>query len=811
MEITISDTVGFPDNATLSLRVGDTRRLQACQDGPTQLRFPSFKDTSSFSFDLFQKVSSQHISLQDWQREGFQDTVERITLHSFDSSRPPMSASVKYSLIHPQSAPSKPKRSRHQVTLEAKSYLDQHGVQEIVQGLLHDVLKHHPANPIDFMMEYLENSRSKSQGSKIKPESKDAFQPPSRPSQGVKSSQDVKAEPLTEEEKSAGPNATSVATNASSIDLEAARQKAKAGLDRGIESGKLNQTLANSTDKQTKDDPEVAEIRSAMRDVLESSVEDGSLIRSVNEAMTTQTPPTTAGDPSAAIGSLPSTAEGADPAATLYGVEDSKIDVEIEELRNKALDILNQGVSDGSLHTVMQSEFTKGSQDEPKELAMAEAEAVTDARQEMINGLSAKLFSNEPLHVHCPFESMPGLNSEDYPGFPADKCPDTLPGLKKHHSIITDILKADPDLYAQLKDLETRNGVTLSRCIKTGIDNPGHALIKAIGCVAGDEESYEVFHELFDRAIDRWHDGWKPNAVHPTDLDVGKLTNVQIDPTGKYVLSARVRAGRSIQGLRLPPACDRSERRECERLVSRALLSFTDNLKGDYYPLRDSWTYAPKPGGMSFEEELELKKDDFLFQEPDSIMTLCTGMGRNWPEARGVFASHCKRFVVWVNEEEHLRLVSMDVGGDLQQVFTRFVQAVNSLEEALEKDGYGYMHNDHLGYILSCPANLGTGLRASVILKIPLVSAMPAFRNLCKSLGLEVRTAAVADISGGGVWDVANLKRLGISEVESINQVILGCVKLVELEQMLERGEAIDDVIEALASSPKAAKQAVDP
>ena len=62
-------------------------------------------------------------------------------------------------------------------------------------------------------------------------------------------------------------------------------------------------------------------------------------------------------------------------------------------------------------------------------------------------------------------------------------------------------MKANPDLYQQLKDKKTSLGVTLGHCIKTGIDNPGHPHIKTVGMVAGDEESYELFAPLFDPGL----------------------------------------------------------------------------------------------------------------------------------------------------------------------------------------------------------------------------------------------------------------------------------------------------------------------
>jgi len=58
---------------------------------------------------------------------------------------------------------------------------------------------------------------------------------------------------------------------------------------------------------------------------------------------------------------------------------------------------------------------------------------------------------------------------------------------------MADAMRANPKLWEQLKNKETSLGVKLAHCIKTGIDNKGHPMIKTVGAVAGDEESYTLF------------------------------------------------------------------------------------------------------------------------------------------------------------------------------------------------------------------------------------------------------------------------------------------------------------------------------
>ena len=141
------------------------------------------------------------------------------------------------------------------------------------------------------------------------------------------------------------------------------------------------------------------------------------------------------------------------------------------------------------------------------------------------------------------------------------------PDLRKHNNLMAKHLT--PRIYAKLRGKTTPNGYTLDQAIQTGVDNPGHPFISTVGLVAGDEESYEVFADLFDPVIEERHNGFGKNAQHKTDLDASKLKGGKFDE--KYVLSSRVRTGRSIRGFSLPPHCTRSERREVEKIVSEAL------------------------------------------------------------------------------------------------------------------------------------------------------------------------------------------------------------------------------------------------
>jgi creatine kinase len=403
--------------------------------------------------------------------------------------------------------------------------------------------------------------------------------------------------------------------------------------------------------------------------------------------------------------------------------------------------------------------------------------------------LERMLENDQPL-----FFMLPGLGEKEYPGFSVQKCPTKMPDLSKHNSLAASVLKSDSSLYDKLKDLSTSKGVTFAKCIKTGIDNRGHAMVQNIGAVAGDEECYEVFSELFDPIIQHWH-GIARSDGHPTDLDCKKVTDAQIDPSGDYVVANRLRSGRSIRGLPLPPSISKNERREVERLMSKVLMTLQGDLKGSYYPLVSSKSYLPAPNGMSKQDEAMLHDAGFLFHEPDSAMLLSTGMGKHWPDARGVFKTDCAKIVIWINEEDHMRFVSHDNGGDLKATFVRFCEVEKFIRESLKADGYDFMHNNELGFVVADPANLGTGLRMSVTLRIPLLSTHPAFKEVCKVLGLEARAGLMADPDEcPGACDISNRQRFGKSEVDLVNNLVEGCRRIVAFEKGLaglEDGEAL--------------------
>merc|ERR1712142_68859 len=333
-----------------------------------------------------------------------------------------------------------------------------------------------------------------------------------------------------------------------------------------------------------------------------------------------------------------------------------------------------------------------------------------------------------------------------------------------------DVQVLDPEIYAKLRDKVTPSGCPFDRIIQTGVDNPGHPFIMTVGCVAGDEESYEVFADLLDPVIDGRHNGYGKDAKHKTDLNPDNLKGGIFDE--KYVLSSRVRTGRSIKGISLPPHCTRGE------------------FKGKYYPLSK----------MTDAEQDQLIADHFLFDKPVSPLLTCAGMARDWPDARGIWHNDTKTFLVWVNEEDHLRVISMQKGGDIKGVFRRFCEGLTKIETLMKERGHSYMWNEHLGYVLTCPSNLGTGLRAGVHVKLPAMAKdEKKLDKVLDLLRLQKRgTGGVDTASSDGTYDVSNADRIGYSEVDLLQFVCNGVALLIEMEKLAAEGKPFDALIPAV-------------
>lgn len=184
---------------------------------------------------------------------------------------------------------------------------------------------------------------------------------------------------------------------------------------------------------------------------------------------------------------------------------------------------------------------------------------------------------------------------------------------------------------------------------------------------------------------------------------------------------------------------------------------------------------------MSKEVQQKLIDDHFLFKEGDRFLQAANAC-RFWPSGRGIYHNDNKTFLVWVNEEDHLRIISMQMGGDLGAVYRRLVSGVNDIEKRLP-----FSHSDRFGFLTFCPTNLGTTVRASVHIKVPKLAANKAkLEEVASKFNLQVRgTRGEHTEAEGGIYDISNKRRMGLTEFDAVKEMYDGISELIKIEKEL--------------------------
>ena len=172
-----------------------------------------------------------------------------------------------------------------------------------------------------------------------------------------------------------------------------------------------------------------------------------------------------------------------------------------------------------------------------------------------------------------------------------------------------------------------------------------------------------------------------------------------------------------------------------------------------------------------------------MFKEGDRFLDAC-GLNRDWPSGRGIYHNKDKTFLVWINEEDQLRIISMEKGADIGKVFTRLAQGAAAIEKVAK-----FAHDPHLGYITSCPTNLGTAMRGSVHIKLPNLGSKAnkaKFHEIADKYYVQIRGIhGEHSETDDGIFDISNRRRLGRGEVELVQDMYDGVKAMIAEEKKL--------------------------
>jgi protein-arginine kinase len=342
-----------------------------------------------------------------------------------------------------------------------------------------------------------------------------------------------------------------------------------------------------------------------------------------------------------------------------------------------------------------------------------------------------------------------------------------------------------------LKDEEKKG---FWRCVRTGIENPTSGL----GCYAMKPTDYSTYAKFFDAVIQDYHSG-KEDSKHITDWDikgVGKGGVLDVKELGLDELSMRVRVGRNLEEFNLPGLMDKEERVKFEQKMLGSFEALIKKFGGNVYSMTPDFGKDEKgetiknPNFIDEKKYQELVDAHVMFKDMDADPFLkSAGISSDWPFGRGCWQSEDKQCIIWFGEEDQLRIMCMKKGTRLDEVFTKLKDLLDTVEGI---EGIKFAKSEKYGYVTSCPSNLGTGMRASVHIKVPNLTADGTdkkAKEVAKPLGLSVRGTGGehTPIGKDGTIDLSPSARLFIKESEIVGKLYQGIQDLMKAEKAAKK------------------------
>ena len=161
-----------------------------------------------------------------------------------------------------------------------------------------------------------------------------------------------------------------------------------------------------------------------------------------------------------------------------------------------------------------------------------------------------------------------------------------------------------------------------------------------------------------------------------------------------------------------------------------------------------------------------------------------SGVANDWPYGRGIWLSDDQTKMIWVGEEDQLRIISIVHGNDLGIVDDSLRRLLTQMESA----GVVFAEHPTYGVITTCPTNMGTGKRQSILGKFPNISKKgtdeKALKELAKSFGLQARGMGGehSAMDENGTADISPTARFGVTEAIVAQRLYDGLVKLYGVE-----------------------------
>lgn len=224
------------------------------------------------------------------------------------------------------------------------------------------------------------------------------------------------------------------------------------------------------------------------------------------------------------------------------------------------------------------------------------------------------------------------------------------------------------------------------------------------------------------------------------------------------VVSSRIRFARNIDGYKF---VNQKDKKELEEILNLAKTKIeTDKLK--LYKLED----------MDELTKISLVEKHLISQD----------ILKNKLNESGILLSDDESVSIMINEEDHFRIQVINSGLELKNS----LEFAKKIDEMIGKK-IKYAYSEKYGYLTSCPTNVGTGMRASVMLYLPalaITGRVNKILDIINKMGLNVR-GFYGEGSGsvGNMYQISNKVSLGVTEEEIVDNIENVVLKIIEQEE----------------------------
>lgn len=253
--------------------------------------------------------------------------------------------------------------------------------------------------------------------------------------------------------------------------------------------------------------------------------------------------------------------------------------------------------------------------------------------------------------------------------------------------------------------------------------------------------------------------------------------NPEEDAFSDIILSTRIRLARNLRGIPFPAVMDDAMRCAAAKQICAVLEGQTPA----------GVLHAGEISSLSRIQAVALVEQHLISPEFTDPLP-----------GRVLIRSEDDSFSAMLNEEDHLRLQVLMPGFCLQEAYDRAEEMDQFLENRLP-----FAFDDEFGYLTQCPTNLGTGMRASLMMHLPAMQENGMMQRIAANLsklGLTLRGIyGEGSEPKGAIYQLSNQVTLGLSEHSAIDNLNNIARQLIAQERAarasLMKSEKVQDVV----------------